>query len=105
MASVDISVVICTYNRASMLRLALDALVGQETGGAFTYEIVAVDDGSTDDTPAVIAEFAGNASVAVRRVAGGGQGVAHARNRGAEEARGGWVAYTDDDQEIGRAHV
>jgi len=98
MPPVDISVVLCTYNRADVLRLQLESPVDQTTEGAFTYEIVVVDDASTDNTREVVEEFQANPTVTVRYAEAGGLGVAHARNRAAEEATGEWVAFTDDDQ-------
>ena len=56
MGKVDITIVLATYNRAPMLRKALESLVQQETGGKFSYDILVVDDGSTDDTAAVVRE-------------------------------------------------
>jgi len=94
----NISIVICTYNRADLLRIALESLIRQKTEGEFDYEVVVVDDRSSDQTPEVVAEFAARSPVPVRYVRAEGEGVARARNRGVEEARGEWVAYTDDDQ-------
>jgi glycosyltransferase involved in cell wall biosynthesis len=88
----------CTYNRAPVLRLALDALVAQQTEGAFTYEIVLVNDRSSDNTAEVAAEFEARATVPLRMVMASGEGVAAARNRGKDAALGAWIAYTDDDQ-------
>ncbi len=98
MPPVDISVAMCTYNRAHLLRKALDSLVAQETEGRFSYEVVVVDDASTDATPELVAEVAAEASVPVRYHRAGGNGVAQARNCCIDNAQGEWVAYTDDDQ-------
>ena len=49
-----ISVIIPTYNREEMLRDALESLLCQETGGEFSYEIVVVDNASTDDSVAIV---------------------------------------------------
>ncbi len=95
---IDVTVVICTYNRAEMLRIALESVIRQRTDDAFTYEIVVVDDLSSDETPQVVAEIGARASVSVRCAREEGGGVAAARNRGIAEARGQWIAYTDDDQ-------
>ena len=77
-AAVEVSVVLCTYNRAVRLGDALAALVDQVD--APPYEVVVVDNNSSDDTPAVIARFA--SSGVVRAVAEPTQGLSHARNRG-----------------------
>lgn len=52
----DVSVAIATFNRADMLRDALESLLGLETGGSFAYEIIVVDNASTDATPQVVQE-------------------------------------------------
>ena len=59
MGNVDITIVLATCNRAPMLRKALKSLVQQETGGKFSYDILVIDDGSTDDTAAVVRESVG----------------------------------------------
>ncbi|HPG67280.1 MAG TPA: glycosyltransferase family A protein [Candidatus Hydrogenedentes bacterium] len=96
--TMNISVVICTYNRAAMLRLALESLLNQEVDETFAYEVVVVDDRSTDTTADVVAEMAARNAVPVRYVRAEGLGVAHARNTGVKAAGGDWVAFTDDDQ-------
>lgn len=98
MTTVDVSIVMCTRNRADMLRDAMRSLVAQETDGAFTYELLVVDNGSTDGTSDVIADVAGGTDVPVRSVYEGTPGQVVARNRGLREARGEWIANFDDDQ-------
>ena len=95
---VDISVVVCTFNRAALMRQAVESVAAQETGGQFAYEVVVVDNGSTDDTAEVVARLAESAGVPIRLVREPIQGVAAARNRGVAEARGEWIAFFDDDQ-------
>jgi glycosyltransferase involved in cell wall biosynthesis len=94
----DVTVVVCTYNRAGLLRDALASLAGLETGGRFSYEVLVVDNASTDETPAVVEEAAPGYPVPFRWVREARPGVACARNRGIREARGTWVAFFDDDQ-------
>jgi glycosyltransferase involved in cell wall biosynthesis len=95
--SIDISVVVCTYNRAEMLRDTLASLAAQETEGRFRYEVLVVDNASTDHTPQVLEAAAGNGTW-LRHVREPRQGQVHARNRGIIEARGDWIANFDDDQ-------
>jgi glycosyltransferase involved in cell wall biosynthesis len=95
---VAVSVVMCTYNRAHVLPQVLDALMRQDTGGAFTYDIVVVNDRSTDGTADIIAAAQQDSPVTIHHVLAEGEGVAAARNRGWQAARGEWIAYTDDDQ-------
>jgi glycosyltransferase involved in cell wall biosynthesis len=87
-----VSVVVPTYNRASVLRRCLEALTAQEYPGRL--EIIVVDDGSTDGTPQVVEEFA---SRGVRYLRQANRGPAAARNRGIFAAGGEIIAFTDDD--------
>lgn len=96
--AVDVSIVVCTYNRAPLLRDALASLKALETDGAFRYEIVVTDNASTDESAAVIEEAARDSPVPVRGVREPRPGVAHARNRGIQETRAPWIAFFDDDQ-------
>ncbi|HTM54121.1 MAG TPA: glycosyltransferase family 2 protein [Pirellulales bacterium] len=95
---IDVSVVICTYNRAEMLRGALASLLGLETDASWRYEVIVVDNASTDATVEVVADVAREAKVPFRGVYEPKPGVACARNRGVAEARGRYVAFFDDDQ-------
>ena len=90
-----ISVVVCTFNRADHLSRLLDSIESQ-TLSKNRYEVIIVDNNSTDDTPDIARAFCEEHSNVVC-VTEENQGLAHARNRGMEEARGVFVAYTDDD--------
>lgn len=93
MSRPSISVVIPTFNRASLLREAIESVLGQ------TYpelEVVVVNHGSTDATPDVLASFGGSV-VGLRLPADPGGCPAVARNAGLREARGELVAFLDDD--------
>ncbi|HRK33111.1 MAG TPA: glycosyltransferase family A protein [Candidatus Hydrogenedentes bacterium] len=93
-----ISVVVCTYNRSDLLRLAIHSLQRQVCDGTFTYEIIIVDDASTDDSPDVISELIQHSSVPIYCVRESGKGIAAARNAGLDAASGDWIAFFDDDQ-------
>jgi glycosyltransferase involved in cell wall biosynthesis len=90
-AAPDVSVVVPTRDRPDRLARCLAAL-GQQT--APRYEVVVVDDASTDG--AAVAAVVGAAPHA-RLVRGEGRGPAAARNRGAAAARGPVLCFTDDD--------
>lgn len=98
MKQIYISIVVCTYNRREMLRRALDSLMYQKTDGGFTYEILIVDDGSTDGTRDVVKEIASRSPVPVRYVREERMGISCARNRGIKESSGEWIAFCDDDE-------
>lgn len=84
------SIVIPTFNRARLLGQALESVFAQE----FTdYEVIVVDDGSTDDTQAELARY--GERVRVLRQENQGQGAA--RNLGIEHARGSYVVFLDSD--------
>ena len=85
-----ISVIVPTFNRAEILQRCLAHLRAQ-TLPADRFEVIVVDDGSSDDTPAVLAA----AGVMHERQAN--LGPAAARNRGLAKARGEWVLFLNDD--------
>ncbi len=88
-----VSVIIPTYNRARLLPRALDSVFAQTCPD---FELLVVDDGSTDDTRSVIARYA---DPRVRYLPQKNGGVSAARNRGLREARGEFVAFLDSDDE------
>jgi len=98
MPDVDVTIVVCTYNRADLLRNALESLAALQTFGRWRYEIVVVDNASTDDTSRVIEAAVRRAAVPVRGVREPSKGVACARNCGIRAARGRWIAFCDDDE-------
>jgi len=90
-----ISAVICTYNRADYLGKALQSLVDQSLD-IDQYEIIVVDNCSTDDTRDVVCkEFAhvSNLHYIYESI----QGLSQARNTGTENAHGKYIAFLDDD--------
>lgn len=91
-----VSIVIPTYNRCDMLREAVLSVLRQ--GPAISYEIVVIDNASTDDTGGVLAALAAGATVPLRSLREAEPGDAHARNRGVEESAGEWIAFLDDDE-------
>lgn len=96
--SPDITIVVCTHNRAESLRQALASLYDLETGGRFTYEVLVVDNASPDHTPAVIQAAAQESQAPLRGVHESQKGIVAARNRGVLAAEGQWIAFFDDDQ-------
>ena len=93
-----ISVIVPTRNRAEWLREALQSLVAQTTHGRFDFEIVVIDNDSTDDTEQVLAQFAAQSPIPIRSYRQPVPGDAPTRNCGLQMARGQWLAFFDDDQ-------
>ncbi len=85
-----VSIIIPTFNGASRIANCLDALCPQ--AAAASAEIIVVDDGSTDGIGDVIRQYRG-----VRLISQVNSGPAAARNRGAAEAKGAIILFTDDD--------
>jgi glucosyl-dolichyl phosphate glucuronosyltransferase len=97
MAPPTVSIVICTYNRASSLCLTLGSLEAQVSTPDLRCELVLVDNNSSDATQRTITEFAATARIPVRSIFVPRQGLSHARNAGIAESHGEILAFTDDD--------
>lgn len=91
----EISVVVPTYQRRAQVTAALDELLAQEVGVPF--EVVVVDDGSTDGTAGALRDRARGEPRVRPVVLANNQGSGTARNRGWRAARAPLVAFTDDD--------
>jgi glycosyltransferase involved in cell wall biosynthesis len=84
-----VSVVIASYNRASLLKEAIDSVLTQDFDD---FELIVVDDGSTDDTPELLRSYANICVVRQDR-----RGVSAARNAGVRRASGEFLAFLDSD--------
>ncbi len=85
-----VSVVIPAYNRAWILTEAVDSVLAQDFRD---FELIVVDDGSSDNTPEILASYGSS----VRVLKQPNRGVSAARNRGIAAARGQLVAFLDSD--------
>lgn len=93
MTAPAVTAVVCTHNRAAYLPACLDSLLRQDLPRE-RFEILVVDNASTDDTAAVCLSYQDRG---VRRIHDSVPGLSHARNVGWRAARGALVAYLDDD--------
>jgi glycosyltransferase involved in cell wall biosynthesis len=86
------SVIIPTFNRATFVTKAIDSVLQQTVS---SYEVIVVDDGSTDSTAEVLTAYKDKITLLKQA----NRGVGAARNRGLESAIGEWVAFLDSDDE------
>lgn len=86
------SVIIPTRNRASLVVDAVSSALNQE---GVNVEVIVVDDGSVDDTPAVLSAIADARVTVIRRSSDHGE--PNARNAGVAAASHEWIAFLDDD--------
>lgn len=88
----EFSVIIPTYNRELLLRRAIESVLNQTYPH---FELIVVDDGSTDGTEKLVKEFQG-----VQYFFQDNRGVCKARNFGAEKATKEWLVFLDSDDEL-----
>ena len=92
----DITAVISTYNRSEQLGAALDGML-QQANRNVCYEVIVVDNNSTDNTRDVVEACLARGHSNLRYVPEPRQGVSYARNTGIANARAPIVAFVDDD--------
>lgn len=91
-ADVLVSIIMPTHNRADLIEAAIDSVLAQSHQN---WELLVIDDGSTDNTPEVMQAYAADTRIRYERLEK--SGVGPARNRGIELARGDWFAFLDSD--------
>lgn len=99
-AQPDLSLVMPVYNVATYLPACLDSVAAQTRP---PDEIIAVDDGSTDECPAILADYADRLPQ-MRVVRQPNAGLSAARNTGLDHARGKWLAFLDSDDRLDAHH-
>jgi glycosyltransferase involved in cell wall biosynthesis len=92
----DVSVIICTHNRSASLGRTLSSFL-QSTSDGLSWELLVVDNDSTDETKQVIESFITASKLAVRYIFEGKRGLSEARNHGLCEAQGEIIIFIDDD--------
>jgi len=95
--SIFMSVIVCTHNRCEDLKRVLDSLFGQEHEDYLAFEIIVVDNNSTDQTKEVVNDYSLKFKGRLRYAFESNQGLSFARNRGIEESKGKMITFTDDD--------
>lgn len=94
---VDVSFVVPCYNVERYVAVCIGSILAQKTSR--TFEVVAVDDGSTDSTGAILDSIAAG-DVRVRVIHQSNRGLSGARNAGLERVRGGVIIFVDSDDTI-----
>lgn len=96
---VQISVIVPVYNGEKYIKNCLEMLLAQGSDG---YEIIVIDDGSTDKTAEIAARFQDNKIVYYRQE---NKGVSSARNKGIELSDGEWIVFCDVDDVIDEGYI
>ena len=96
MAHAGVSVCICTFRRPDGIRAALQSVRGQV--GCAILEVIVVDNDSAGSARWILDELSVDFPTPLRYVVEERSGVGHARNRAVLEAKGGWIAFIDDDE-------
>ncbi|MCR5395405.1 MAG: glycosyltransferase [Bacteroidales bacterium] len=100
-----LTLIVCTYNRAKYIGNLLES-IAQNDYPKDQYELLLVDNNSTDDTPQICEQFARrHPEVVFRYVQEHEQGLSAARNKGIKEAKGDIIVYIDDDALIDKHYI
>ena len=97
-----ITVIVCTYNRERLLQRALESIIAQSCKD---WEIVVVDDGSTDTTEALLNQYTDLCAQLTVISHDRNRGVSAARNTGVENANGRFVTFLDSDDQYASNHL
>ncbi len=96
-----VSIILCTYNRSSLLLRAVQSVLAQTMQ---EWELIVIDDGSTDTTGAIMERMAGSEK-RIRYFRQRNMGLAKARNAGLRRARGSYICFVDSDDELTPSHI
>jgi len=101
-ASPMITILICTKNRSASLLRTLQSIEGLDSPAGLQWELIVVDNNSSDDTRQVVERFRQTSGLNVVYICEVKRGASSARNAGLRKARGEVIAFTDDDMILGR---
>jgi glycosyltransferase involved in cell wall biosynthesis len=99
-AGPDVSVLICTFNRADRLDETLRTLAASHVPAGLTWDVIVVDNNSTDHTRQVVTEHAASFPVRLIYIFEARQGKSNALNTGMAASRARVIAFTDDDVRV-----
>lgn len=94
-----ISIAVCTWNRAALLAKCLECIAACRPPKSARWEVVVVNNNSTDDTDAVIESFKGR--LPIKGIRESRPGVSNARNAAVAAVSGDYILWTDDDVRVG----
>lgn len=100
--NVDLSIVIPVYNVEKYLKKCLDSVVNQKT--KYTYEIILVNDGSTDNSLKILKSYE-NCYHYIKVISQENQGLSGARNTGLNNSRGRYITFIDSDDCIKNGYI
>ena len=102
MDNYKVSVIVPVYNAEEYIGATLDSIINQDFN---SYEIIVVDDGSTDQSPEIISEKLTKSTADYRIIRQDNAGVSSARNRGMEDATGEYLVFIDADDYVTGNHL
>ena len=89
----NLSIILPTYNEQESINALIAEIYELLELHPYTYEIIVVDDGSTDNTARVLARYDGR----IKHIVQENKGISGARNRGIQESTGEYLAFLDSD--------
>lgn len=95
-SEINLSIIIPAYNVQKYISACIDSILKQET--QYSYEIIVINDGSTDDTSKELEKYATNKNVHI--INQENKGIGAARNRGIDEAFGKYIMFVDSDDKL-----